>query len=65
MPSQGIYPLPPDTPHIKVKMLDTVFKIQTIGCYSFRGSHPGRFSFSGFGAFSFTNYYYRNVVKET
>ena len=39
----------------KVKMLDTIFNIQTIGCYSFQSSHPICFSFSRVGAISLIN----------
>ena len=39
----------------KVKMLDTIFNIQTIGCYSFQSLHPICFSFSRVGAISLIN----------
>ena len=52
-------------PSHQSKMLDTVFNIQTIGCYSFQGSHPVCFSFSSVGAISLINKYYRNAVTET
>ena len=39
----------------KVKKLDTVLNIQTVGCYSFHGSHPICFSFSRVGAISLIN----------
>ena len=39
----------------KVKKLDTVFNIQTIGCYSFLRWHTICFSFSRVGAISLVN----------
>ena len=52
----------------KVKMLGTVFNIQTIGCYSFQGSHSICFSFSWshqFYQLIFTEYYYQLIFTET
>ena len=37
------------------RKLDTYFNIQTIGCYSFQGSHPVCFSFSRVGSISLIN----------
>ena len=54
-PSLEIYPLAPNIPYIKVKTLDTVLKIQTIGCYSFQGLHPVYFSFISIGAIGLIN----------
>ena len=54
-PSLEIYPFASNIPYIKVKTLDTVFKIQTIGCYSFQGLHPVYFSFISIGAISLIN----------
>ena len=39
----------------KLKKLDTVFNIQSIGCYNFQGLHPICFSFSRVGAISLIN----------
>ena len=42
-------------PSHQSKKLDSVFSIQTIGCYSFQSSHPVCFSFSRVGALILIN----------
>ena len=49
-------PLGARHPSYQRKKVNTVFNIQTIGCYSFQGSHPVCFSFNTVGAISFIKY---------